>query len=112
MVFQVGRSLFLPPAPRCFSGDFGPPFGRHTFGPRLAALPPKLGGGLVLAFFAGIKFLFALPGSNLHDADGGADHVGWALLSFRAFRHLSSARHEWRRILLSTEGAQILAYTA
>ena len=37
--------------------------------------------------FSRVEFFLALAGRDIHDADGVADHVSGALLSFRAFGH-------------------------
>jgi len=74
------NSLTLTFAQRCCTGG--------------AALAAKLGGGFVLSFVAGVKFLFALPGRNLHDANGIADHVSGSL--FGASLLAMSATRNWR----------------
>jgi hypothetical protein len=43
----------------------------------------------VFALVAGVKFFLALARRNLHDADGVADHISGALLSFGASGHRS-----------------------
>src|SRR5712671_4282448 len=57
--------------------------------PRLAASRAQLGGGGLSA----VQLFLFLPGRDPHDLDRHADHVGGALLAFRAARH--QRFHSW-----------------
>src|SRR5680860_1258916 len=79
--------LVLPPSLSGPPSNLATPLRRHRFRPRLAALPPQLDGGFVLRLF-GLSLFLALVGSNLHHADGVADHVA------RSFGALCVSRHK------------------
>src|SRR5688572_13828506 len=79
-------STSFPPLLCRLPGDLSAPFWGEGLRACLPAPLPQALGSLVLAVVGG-EVLGLLARGDLHHLDGGADHVGGALLALWSFRH-------------------------